>query len=1667
MQFAAPQEGGKPAEDAARAEQPKEATKSIDKQLVAERAKVAAQKQEAAQTAQKVLDLANKIKDPATRTKLAGEAGNLRSLAADLKPENADQQALDDLRNRLKVITEGVRKTEGAVRQEQQNEAIVKAKTDKAGRELDAAITDVNALPDGDQRKTTALQQLNTIRADLEAPASTDTAYMDQHLDSTLQNISKLSQNLRAPTAQPTEAAPNTAKNAAELTAAKEVLNKARTAVDGAYTSAQREVSKLQADNPKATELKAQLAALDTQMKAPQSATDLAATKQLGERLQLLAKQANELAFNAVKAERNAAFKDRGGKDEKQQDLNASLRLAMNERGLDTKLADLGQLDTKQQAELWQRAREIQTDAAATPEVEVQKPADKNPAEIIAKEKDGKPSADKAAMTEIQWQEATAKPSLTSEVWAQVKKGGAAISEKFTSRFGQKPPGEAWYGTAAREAGAVFGFIGDVAGSAAETAGQGLSKLATLSREHLPVVGHIIGSALDVSGGAFEGAGALAKGLGSAIEHPLDAATGIGAMAGRDPATGECSLATAKNTWEGIAKDAVAYDEFAQGNISRGIGKTAINVLTSATGIGAAAKGLTKASKAAEVSRLASAIEGHGAVRSAITATARGTAVGAGTFAKEFVVGLADAPVQAWRMGKELAGSAAGGVRSLAVKAKDWWQARKNQPAENNTEVNKDQGQTSSADAHDEAIPHAKSSAEELTRYTARLEEQFAQTATDYYGATNAMEAAKRALNNLRLTNPKWFDEAKMPEIVLKDGAPKELQANYAELYANWTEKQNAYGSAVMKYEREKSRMEDFQRYRDNALSKSTEHAEAANEGTDADSSDDKGKGYILRQSGDAAIDGGIRAKKGIQTEITDKEHYLNEINVALEKNGTAHVELRQRMRDFQSQHAEHFVDENIAGKTYTKAKLGEEAPTELKTAWQALEKEEASLNAELVSLKEQQSTAEGILTGLRKQVPDVAARRAEKIATKQELVELATKKVANGEAFAKAGSDMRQIEAAHPEHFAFEDKGTYKIPRLRADANGDAVAQYKALIAKREQLGQELNELSQAEIAAKQKLENLNKPQTIASLVDAKQQAAKPKPQPIVASDVWPERRAINGAPQTSKMPDNSLDQTSVSHGLEARRAALDTRMLEHMNTLQNINTSDALTRWLNEMPANGLASNDGFMTKKYLIDTFAAIKRGEAPLAGLTNNGNLRDVARRVLANENPQHPALRNENASATKDASTASAKESEPIAQALPPRLLQNETRKLQMPDGAEITVHLNKGGEPAEAFVISRRGNAYVMRRGDSKQTVTLRANADNFLGRSEAGDGKNNYISRQHVNIRVENDGTLTVKDVSENGTVLTVGDTSKPPKLEKADDSAVQAAANSESRLSRAWGKFKALWAKEEKKEVGTLKPIEVVRGPVDEIASNRLDAPKVVQGKHGRIAYGTDEGIAKRLDKPNRNEDAVVINTEANAFASIDGMGGTARGQRAAQILAEEIQKGFRDGIDPETIQVMAHRRMEAEGMYESGACYVSGKITGNRLDIAQAGDVRLIIIGRDGKVRFATRDEGIGAVVSNAVQGHSAGKTTRSSCELQPGDRIIAASDGLWDNLSSEQVASMIDGRSSEDAIMILNEATRKKMKDRAAGRSNEGKPDNMNIIIYDYENPTPAGQLNRAA
>jgi len=227
-------------------------------------------------------------------------------------------------------------------------------------------------------------------------------------------------------------------------------------------------------------------------------------------------------------------------------------------------------------------------------------------------------------------------------------------------------------------------------------------------------------------------------------------------------------------------------------------------------------------------------------------------------------------------------------------------------------------------------------------------------------------------------------------------------------------------------------------------------------------------------------------------------------------------------------------------------------------------------------------------------------------------------------------------------------------------------------------------------------------------------------------------------------------------------------------------------------------------------------------------------------------------------------------------------------------------------------------------------------------------------------------------------------------------------------------------------------------------------------------------------------RNEDSVVNRPEVGLWAVADGMGGHNRGDRASQILEEELAKlqpfpteqsvaveSLRDGI------VKAHGRIRAEigaaGM--SGTTVVALAIRDGHYTGLWAGDSRLYSCAAGG-IDLLTRDHSVlqelvdaGAISPDSVRGHPlANRITRavgveSSVELQPiqgdvrdGERFLLSSDGLHglvDEVTIARLAAVADLDAAADALLTA--------------ALDAGGTDNISLVLVAAESRPETGAL----
>lgn len=236
---------------------------------------------------------------------------------------------------------------------------------------------------------------------------------------------------------------------------------------------------------------------------------------------------------------------------------------------------------------------------------------------------------------------------------------------------------------------------------------------------------------------------------------------------------------------------------------------------------------------------------------------------------------------------------------------------------------------------------------------------------------------------------------------------------------------------------------------------------------------------------------------------------------------------------------------------------------------------------------------------------------------------------------------------------------------------------------------------------------------------------------------------------------------------------------------------------------------------------------------------------------------------------------------------------------------------------------------------------------------------------------------------------------------------------------------------------------------------------------------------------------EDAVLVlkTSERTVLLSVDGIGGVKGGDIASAAVARSVreyvsahsslEQGLTHAAHAILDDVQRHEHVDPR----MGAVATGVEIQGSRIRFVNAGDSKSIQI-RNGKLLFATHDHSVvqenidrGALTPKEAMndpqrnlitrmitsmgvtdshGNVVGPDTMEG-PILPGDRVVLASDGLWDNLMPEEVARIVSNAPSpRGAIHALQDALETiKKKHAYRGRDQYPKIDDVNVLVYEHQ------------
>jgi serine/threonine protein phosphatase PrpC len=226
--------------------------------------------------------------------------------------------------------------------------------------------------------------------------------------------------------------------------------------------------------------------------------------------------------------------------------------------------------------------------------------------------------------------------------------------------------------------------------------------------------------------------------------------------------------------------------------------------------------------------------------------------------------------------------------------------------------------------------------------------------------------------------------------------------------------------------------------------------------------------------------------------------------------------------------------------------------------------------------------------------------------------------------------------------------------------------------------------------------------------------------------------------------------------------------------------------------------------------------------------------------------------------------------------------------------------------------------------------------------------------------------------------------------------------------------------------------------------------------------------------------NEDAaalIPIDRGSAVLAVADGLGGSPAGEhaaaRAVESLADALRPGAREGALLRTAILNGFERANravAELGSGAGTTLTVVEIQEDLVRPYHVGDSSILITGRNGRVKLRTvahspvgfaveagvLDEGEAMhhaerhIVSNVLGAPDMRIEIGPARSLSPHDTVVLASDGLDDNLRTEEIVDCVRKGPVEEGARALSRAARHRMTDPAPGEPS--KPDDLTFVLF---------------
>ncbi|TWT41412.1 putative protein phosphatase 2C-type [Botrimarina hoheduenensis] len=229
----------------------------------------------------------------------------------------------------------------------------------------------------------------------------------------------------------------------------------------------------------------------------------------------------------------------------------------------------------------------------------------------------------------------------------------------------------------------------------------------------------------------------------------------------------------------------------------------------------------------------------------------------------------------------------------------------------------------------------------------------------------------------------------------------------------------------------------------------------------------------------------------------------------------------------------------------------------------------------------------------------------------------------------------------------------------------------------------------------------------------------------------------------------------------------------------------------------------------------------------------------------------------------------------------------------------------------------------------------------------------------------------------------------------------------------------------------------------------------------------------------KPSANEDAAAViarNSDEGVLIVADGMGGAAAGQRASSLTLDALQQAVCNAGDDVALRTAILNGIESanqavlEMRIGAATTLAVVEVQGNTIRPYHVGDSAILVVGQRGRIKLLTVSHSpVGMAVEAGVLDDTAAMhhedrhlvtnavgTVEMRIEIGPPlqlstyDTVLLATDGLFDNLSINEVVEVVRKGPLGRALERLADLTHERM--AGVEPLQPSKPDDLTMVAF---------------